>query len=116
MRRVLGEVPTVKYLVDENDVLDECQGLWESMGHITDHKAHYLATRNHDTKQLEFKVSSFEEAEQLLEIIFAPCKMRRLRIEPFGEFPHAHYGVPKEHHALYQLQFPKHFDWKKKFY
>jgi len=85
------------------------------MRFITDHKAHYLSTRNHDTKQLEFKVSSFEEAEHLLGIIFAPCKICRLHIEPFGRFPHAHYGIPAEHHALYKLQFPRHFDWRTKF-
>ena len=71
----------------------------------------YLSSRNYQRERLEFWVDSFEEAEHILGILIFPCEIRRVRIEPFGKFPHAHYEFRPDQYHLYDIPEPRHQRW-----
>jgi hypothetical protein len=77
-------------------------------------KAHYLPSRDNDKICPEFLTESFEEAEHILGILVFPCKIRRIRIEPFGKFPHAHYEFRPDEYHLYDMPQPRHQYWLNK--
>ena len=101
----------VTVYVDEVDVLDYCKGLAESMQIVPPRKAHYLPSRDNDAVCPEFLTESFEESERILGILVFPCKIRRIRIEPFSKFPHAHYEFRPDTYHLYYLPQPRHQHW-----
>jgi len=101
----------VKPLIDEGDVLDYCKSLESSMHLVPKGVKRYLSSRNYQRERLEFWVDSFEEAEHILGILIFPCEIRRVRIEPFGKFPHAHYEFRPDHYHLYDIPEPRHQRW-----
>jgi len=103
--------PGISIHYDEIDVLNYCEGLAESMQIVPPRKAHYLPTRDSEKLCPEFLTESFKEAENILSILIFPCKIRRLRIEPFGKYPHAHYEFRFNSYRLYQVPQPRHQHW-----
>lgn len=101
----------MKPLIDEDDVLDYCKSLESSMHLVPKGVKRYLSSRNYQRERLEFWVDSFEEAEHILGILIFPCEIRRVRIEPFGKFPHAHYEFRPDHYHLYDIPEPRHQRW-----
>ena len=102
---------TVKPLIDEEDVLDYCKALQSSMHLVPKDKKRYLSSRNYQRERLEFWVESFDEAEHILDILIFPCKIRRVRMEPFSKYPHAHYEFRPDNYRLYDIPQPRHQHW-----
>lgn len=104
-------IATVKPFIDEEDVLDYCKALESSMHLVPRGTKRYLSSRNYQRERLEFWVASFDEAEHILSILIFPCKIRRVRMEPFSSYPHAHYEFRRDTYRLYGAMQPRSQYW-----
>jgi hypothetical protein len=73
--------------------------------------SHYLPSRGQEGQRSDFWVESFEEAEHILGIMCFPCKISRIRVEPFSKFLHAHFEYLPDDYRLYEYPEPRHQRW-----